>query len=113
MRSHSAGCFSKTRPRISTMKPFAAVTLLLALALAAGCSLFHRKDSSSQKARAPELPPSAGIEAEFRERWLSKRVHDLLIAKAAATEDEARKMAADEFARQYPYLAPANSGARR
>lgn len=92
------------------MKHLVPAVLALLLALASGCSLLHHKD---KKARPPELPPSAGIEAEFRERWVNKRVHELLAGGAAATEDQARQMAAGEFAKQYPYLIPANPGARR
>jgi hypothetical protein len=91
------------------MKRLFPAALALLLALASGCSLLHHKD---KKARQPELPPSAGIEAEFRDRWMNKRVHELLAAGAAATEDQARQMAAAEFATQYPYLIPVNPGAR-
>ena len=91
------------------MKHFVPATLALLLALASGCSLLHHKD---KKASQPELPPSAGIEAEFRSRWTNKRAHELLAAGAATTEDQAQQMAAAEFAKQYPYLTPANQGAR-
>lgn len=92
------------------MKTSVPAVLVLALTLATGCSLFHSK---SKKAGPPELPPAAGIEAEFRDRWMNKRVHELLVAGTAATEAEAKQTAAAEFAKQYPYLIPANQGARR
>lgn len=92
------------------MKHLVPAALALLLALAAGCSLLHHRD---KKAGQPELPPSAGIEAEFRDRWMNKRVHELLVAGTAATEAEAKQTAAAEFAKQYPYLIPANQGARR
>jgi hypothetical protein len=91
------------------MKHFVPAALILLLALVTGCSLLHHKD---RKNRQPELPPSAGIEAEFRDRWMNKRVHELLAAGTAATEDQAKQMAAAEFAKQYPYLIPGNPGAR-
>jgi len=72
--------------------------LLGVLALTAGCHLFHH-----QKA-APELPPAAGIEAEFRDRWMDRRIHDLMATNANLSEAEARQMASAEFARQYPYV---------
>ena len=83
---------------------------VLVLALATGCSLFH---SSGKKAGPPELPPAAGIEAEFQDRWMNKRVHDLLASGAAKTDDEAKQMAANEFAKLYPFINSANSGASR
>jgi hypothetical protein len=87
------------------MKHLFPAVLALLLALASGCSLLHHKDKQT---RQPELPPSAGIEAEFRDRWMNKRVHELLAAGTAATEEAAKQMAADEFAKQYPILVPSN-----
>ena len=92
------------------MKTSVPAVLVLALTLATGCSLFHSK---SKKASPPELPPAAGIEAEFRDRWMNKRVHELLVSGAAKTDDEARQMAANEFAKLYPFVNSANSGASR
>jgi hypothetical protein len=82
------------------MKRLLPAALLLPFALAAGCNLFHHR-----KAAAPELPPAAGIEAEFRTRWIDRRVHDLLATNATMTEAEARQLATAEFAKQYPYVA--------
>jgi hypothetical protein len=85
------------------MRRLLPAALVLTLALAAGCNLFHHK-----KAVAPELPPAAGIEIEFRDRWIDRRVHDLMATNATMTDSEARQQAAAEFAKQYPYVsAPA------
>ena len=84
------------------MKPLVRTVLVFLLVLAAGCGLFRSKD---KKASQPELPPVAGIEAEFRERWLDQRVHQLLTSGAAKTEAEARQTAAAEFAKSYPFIA--------
>ena len=35
---------------------------------------------------------------------MNKRIHDLLASGAAKTEDEAKQMAAAEFAKHYPYV---------
>jgi hypothetical protein len=74
---------------------------LCALALASGCSFFR---STPKKAAPPEPPPAAGIEAEFHERWIDRRIHELLAAGNAKTDEEAREMAAAEFAAQYPFI---------
>ena len=74
---------------------------LCALALASGCSFFR---STPKKAAPPELPPAAEVQTEFHDRWMDKRVHELLAAGSAKTEDEARAMAEAEFAKQYPFV---------
>ncbi len=79
--------------------------LVFALVLAAGCTLLHHRKPS-----APEPPPSAGIETEFRDRWIERRVHDLMTANPALPEADARAAAAAEFAKQYPYLRTVNGG---
>jgi hypothetical protein len=91
------------------MKNSVPAVLIVALTLTIGCSLFHSK---SKPARPPELPPAAGIEAEFRDRWMAKRVHELLTSGAAKTDDEAKQMAANEFAKLYPFVNSADSGVR-
>jgi hypothetical protein len=76
--------------------------LLLSLALASGCRLLpskHRKASA-----AAEVPPATGIEIEFHDRWIDRRIHELLTSGNAKTEQEAKAMAAAEFVKQYPYI---------
>jgi hypothetical protein len=88
----------KTVPHI-TMRPLVPAVLALTLVFAAGCSLFHHK-----KAAQPELPPAAGIEVEFRDRWIDQRARQLMASNAALTQAEATQTAATEFAQQYPYI---------
>jgi outer membrane lipopolysaccharide assembly protein LptE/RlpB len=85
------------------MKYFAPAALVLTLTLATGCGLFHKKD---KRAVTPELPPATAIQAEYRDRWVERRTHELLAAGTAKTDDEARAMAASEFAKQNPFISP-------
>ncbi len=81
------------------MKLRVPAALALTLVFAAGCSLLHHK-----KAAQPELPPAAGIEVEFRDRWIDQRARQLMAANTALTPAEAAQTAATEFAQQYPYI---------
>ena len=103
MRSRSERGFSTFKPYTDTMKYFVPAILLLALTLATGCGLFHKKP---KKSTVPELPPAAAIQADYRDRWVDRRAHELLAAGTAKTEDEARAMAAAEFAKQNPFINP-------
>jgi len=86
------------------MKSAVTAALLLLLTLAAGCSLFHH----SKRSQAPTLHPASAVEADFRGRWTQKRAGELLASGAAKTDAEAQAMAANEFAKLYPYIgAPA------
>jgi hypothetical protein len=75
--------------------------LLLALVLTGGCSLFS---SASNKNSPVVLQPAAAVQADFHDRWTDKRIHELLTAGTAKTEDEARAVAETEFAKQYPFV---------
>jgi hypothetical protein len=108
MRSRSGRRSSKTN--LPFMKHLVRTVFVLMLVLAAGCGLFRSKD---KKVSQPELPPVAGIEAEFRSRWMDQRVHQLLTSGAAKTEAEARQTAAAEFARSYPFIAAPKGEAAR
>lgn len=91
-----------------TQKRLLPAVLFGALVITAGCHLFHHR----QKA-APELPPAAGVESEFRDRWIDRRVHDLTAANPNLTEADARQTAEAEFAKQFPYVSlPAPKPAR-
>jgi hypothetical protein len=103
MRSRSKEGSSTTSLKTDTMKYFVPAALVLTLALATGCSLFHKKE---KKVVTPELPPAAEIQAEYRNRWVERRTHELLAAGTAKTENEARAMAAAEFAKQNPFINP-------
>jgi len=81
-----------------TMKRLLPAVLFGMLVLTAGCHLLHRKRA------APELPPAAGVEAEYRDRWVDRRVHDLMAANGNLTAAEARQTAESEFAKQFPYV---------
>jgi hypothetical protein len=81
------------------MKSPVPAALVIVVVLVAGCTIFHHK-----RATAPEPPPAVGIETEFRDRWVDRRVHELMTANPALPEAEARTAAAAEFAKQYPYL---------
>jgi hypothetical protein len=102
MRSRSEAGSINTILATDSMK-YSVSVLLLVLALASGCSLFAHK---SKKAGPKELPPAAEIEAEFRDRWIDRQIHELLLAHSAKTEDEARAMASAEFVKQYPFIRP-------
>ncbi len=90
------------------MKSLVTAALVVLLTLAAGCSLFHRHKGK----QPPPLPPARAVEAEFRGRWMQKRVAELLASGAAQTDADAQTMAADEFARLYPFVGapPAKPG---
>jgi hypothetical protein len=103
MRSRSKEGSSTTSLKTDTMKSFVPAALVLALALATGCSLFHKKE---KKLVTPALPPAAEIQADFRDRWVDRRTHELLAAGTAKTEEEARAMAAADFAKQNPFINP-------
>ncbi len=81
------------------MKPAFLAVLALIVAFAPGCAIFRHK-----KAAQAELPPAAGIEAEFRDRWVAQEVQHLMAANSSLTEAEARQKAEADFARQYPYV---------
>ena len=38
----------------------------------------------------PELPPATAIQVDYRNRWVERRIHELLAAGTVKTEDEAR-----------------------
>ena len=108
MRSRSGKYSAKTNRQTNLMKNLVPAALVLTLSLATGCSLFHSKNKNPGP---PELPPAAGNEAEFRDRWMNKRIHDLLASGAAKTDDEAKQLAAAEYVKQYPYVGNANGPA--
>jgi len=87
------------------MKSLFTAALVVLLMFAAGCSLLHL----GRRHRAPALPPAHAVETEYRGRWMQKRVGELLASGAAKTDAEAQTMAADEFAKLYPFVGPATA----
>jgi len=76
------------------MKRFVLICILpiAAFTTFAGCSIQPKKN------------PFIAIETEetFKQRWIAKRVSDLLAAKQAANADEARVIATGEFEKKFP-----------
>lgn len=48
--------------------------------------------------------PAAELEESFKERWVTKRVGELLQAGAAADGLQARRIALQEFQERYEYI---------
>ncbi len=91
------------------MKSAVTAALIVLLALSAGCSLFRH----GKRNQAPVLPPARAVESEYRSRWMQKRAGELLASGAARTDAEAQTMAADEFAKLYPFIGtPTNQPGR-
>jgi hypothetical protein len=82
---------------------------LLALILASGCTLLQPKPKTKGP---PPLPPAAEIEAEFHDRWMDKRVHELMTSGTAKTEADARRIASAEFTKQYPFVKVPSQGGK-
>lgn len=111
MRSRSRNESLNTIPAIESMK-YSAPVLLLTLALASGCSLLPSK-ARKPSPTAIVQPPAAEIEAEFHDRWVDRRAHELMVAGTAKTDAEAKAMASAEFIKQFPYIRlPAEKSAR-
>ncbi len=75
------------------------LTLLLLLAVPvslSGC-LGSRKNKESPH-------PAAELEETFKERWVTKRVGEILQAGGAADGLQARRIALQEFQERYEYL---------
>jgi hypothetical protein len=100
MRSRSDHRSLNNVAAIDSMK-YSVPALLFALTLASGCGLLEVK---SKKSAPAELPPAAAVEAEFRDRWVAQRTHELLAAGNVKTEDDAKAMAVAEFAKQFPFI---------
>jgi hypothetical protein len=111
MRSRSRNESLNTISAIESMK-YSVPMLLLALALASGCSLLPSKTRKASPSTIVE-PPAAEMEAEFHDRWVDRRAHELMVAGTAKTDAEAKAMASAEFIKQFPYIRlPAPKNAR-
>jgi len=85
-------------PRLMKLKPSIVLALAaLVLCSAGGCNLFR-------KSKKPKDNPAiaADVEAQFRQRWIDKRVAELTGQGKDATA--ARRQAEDEFREHYSYL---------
>jgi hypothetical protein len=90
-----------TFPAIDSMK-YSVPLLVLTLTLSSGCFLFPTK--ARKAAAQKEAPPATEIEAEFHDRWIERRSHELIVAGTAKTEAEAKAKASAEFLKQFPYI---------
>jgi 1,2-phenylacetyl-CoA epoxidase catalytic subunit len=68
------------------------------VASAAGCHLFSKK--SKEPKENPDI--ASGVEADFRQRWVDRRVAELTATGVEAST--ARKQAETEFREHYVYL---------
>ncbi len=80
------------------MKPIRLLLLTLAV-LGAGLS----GCASSSKKEAPSTS-AAELEEAFKERWVTKRVGELLLAGSAPDGIQARRMALQEFRDRFEYV---------
>jgi len=122
MRSRSRERFSNTDALNYMMKTLAHAVLILALVLAGGCSTLHSLRSfhlsslyfwKSKPKPEAELHPATAVEKEYHDRWVDKRMHELMAAGTAKTETEARAMASEEFEKLYPFIHPKTAEATR
>lgn len=68
----------------------------LALLILSGAGCFWRKSK-------PNPPIATEVEEGFKERWVAKRVGELIASGAAPNGLEARRMALQEFKEKYEY----------
>ena len=80
------------------MKAYRAPLIVL-LAVAAGLS----GCASSRPARE-QATSAASLEEAFKERWVTKRVGELLLAGTASDGIQARRLALQEFRDRYEYV---------
>lgn len=71
--------------------------LALSFALTGTACRSHKKDGISDK-------PATEMEASFKQRWLEKRVNDLVATGIAA--DVAREQANRDFKAQFEFIRP-------
>lgn len=75
---------------------FALSLLVLSAGLSVGCA-------SKGKSR-DEATSAAALEEAFKERWVTKRVGELLLAGSASDGIQARRMALEEFRTKFEYV---------
>jgi hypothetical protein len=85
------------------MKSLGPILFAICLVAATGCRLLHHK---GKQTAAPELPPATAVQVEYRDRWVDRRIHELMGSGAVKSEEEARAVAIQEFSKQHPYIDP-------
>ena len=75
----------------------AILTVLLALSLVSSGCRGSKRNPVSQT-------PAAELEEGFKERWVTRRVGELLQSGAASDGIQARRLALLEFSERYEYL---------
>jgi hypothetical protein len=91
------------------MKRFVLISLLFLAGLTMtlpGCAIFHKHQHKDKQPKQPKpsLRIASDVEQSFKDRWIVQRTAELQANKKAANEDDAKRMAADEFDKRYPYL---------
>lgn len=77
----------------------------LALCCLASLTLASGGCSSSKKPK-PNPAIATQTEADFMERWVQKRIGELMASGTATDALQARRMAQEEFRKQWPYAVP-------
>ena len=78
---------------------FLIFVLTLLVAFTAGCNLFRKNKKPKDN---PNI--AAQVEAEFRERWVERRIEEL--GASGGDTATARTQALREFQERYPYIRP-------
>ena len=78
---------------------FLIFVLTLLVAFTAGCNLFRKNKKPKEN---PNI--AAQVEADFRERWVDRRVEEL--GGTGIDSAAARTQALSEFEERYPYIRP-------
>ena len=73
--------------------------LSLIVVFSTGCNLFRKNKKPKEN---PNI--AAQVEADFRERWVARRVEEL--GGTGVDSTAARMQALNEFQERYPYIRP-------
>lgn len=79
--------------------PLPIFVLTLLVVFSTGCNLFRKNKKPKEN---PNI--AAQVEADFRERWVDRRVEELGATGVDAAT--ARTQALNEFQERYPYVRP-------
>ena len=75
------------------------ILLTLLVAFSTGCNIFRKNKKPKEN---PNI--ASQVEAEFRERWVDRRVEEL--GATGVDTATARAQALNEFQERYPYIRP-------